>query len=284
MDILLYNPLSRNGKDPEFIQKIVKHLENEGKIVRPKDILKLGNVDDFMKELDPDDRIILVGGDGTLNRLVNVIHKKKFTQDLYMYQAGTGNDFIRSLHTTDRIVSIKPFIERIPTIQFNKQKRLFLNGAGIGMDGYIARLVNSARGNKNRLNYFKNTLKGFLLFKPMKIKFSVDGTTYEDDKVWLASVMNGPYFGGGMKIAPNANRLDDELDLVLVKKIPKLLLFLIFPTIYNGKHVRFKKWVNIYRGKHFELSFEKDTYMQIDGDDEYPIKDIVVDAYEDKKK
>lgn len=283
MDILLYNPLSRNGKDPKFIDKIVKHLEHEGRTVQVEDILKVGNVDEFIHQLHPEDRVILVGGDGTLNRLVNVIHGKTFTQDLDMYQAGTGNDFIRSLNTSDKIVSLKPYIERIPTITFNDQKKFFLNGAGIGMDGYIASLVNHAKGKKNKVNYFKNTLKGFVLFKPMKIKFTVDGKTYEDEKVWLASVMNAPYFGGGMKIAPDANRSQDELELVLIRKIPKFMLFLIFPTIYSGKHVRFKKWVKIYKGKQFELAFEKDTYMQIDGEDEYPIRSIKVDAYQSKK-
>ncbi len=283
MDVLLFNPLSRNGKDPEFVNKIAKHLEHEGRSVRVEDILHVGKVNDFIKSLNPEDRVILVGGDGTLNRLVNVIHGIPFTQDLDMYQAGTGNDFIRSLNTSDRIVSIKPYIERVPEITLNGKKRLFLNGAGIGMDGFIARLVNNDKGKKNKFNYFKNTLKGFVLFKPMKIKFKVDGQSYEDEKVWLASVMNAPYFGGGMKIAPDANRSEDELQLVLVKKIPKFMLFLIFPTIYSGKHVKFKKWVNIYKGKHFELEFEKETYMQVDGDDEYPIKKINVDAYEDKK-
>ena len=251
--------------------------------MKAEDILKVGGVDDFIHSLNPEDRVILVGGDGTLNRLVNVIHGKSFTQDLDMYQAGTGNDFIRSLNTSDKIVSIKPYIERIPSTTFNDKKRLFLNGAGIGLDGYIGRLVNSTKGKKNKFNYFKNTLKGFVLFKPMKMKFKVDGVDYEDEKVWLASVMNAPYFGGGMKIAPEANRYSYKLILVLVRKIPMFMLFLIFPTIYNGSHVRFKNWVKIYKGKHFELEFEKDTYMQIDGDDEYPIKKIKVDAFEDKK-
>lgn len=284
MDILLYNPLSRNGKDPNFIDKIAKHLEKEGKQVRTEDILKVGGVDDFIQGLNPEDRVILVGGDGTLNRLVNVIHGKQFVQDLDMYQAGTGNDFIRSLHTSEKVVSIKPYIKRLPTIMFNDKKRLFINGAGIGLDGYIARLVNNEKGSKNKFNYFKNTLKGFTLFKPMNISFKVDGKSYTEKKVWLASVMNAPYFGGGMMIAPEANRLEDELHLIIVKRIPKFMLFFIFPSIYSGKHVRYKKWVNIYKGKKFELEFDKETYMQIDGDDEYPIKKINVHACEDKNK
>ncbi len=284
MDIILYNPLSRNGKDPSFIQKIQKQLEDDGRSVRIEDILNVGNVDEFMQNLDSDDRVLLVGGDGTLNRIVNVIHGKTFTQDLDVYQAGTGNDFIRSLHTSDKIVSIKPYINRVPSLLLNGKRRLFLNGAGLGMDGFIAHLVNHAKGKKNRFNYFKNTLKGFILSKPMKMSFKVDGKVYHDDKVWLASVMNAPYFGGGMKIAPDANRSEDELQLVLVRRIPKFMLFSIFPTIYSGKHVKFKKWVKVYKGKNFELEFEKDTYMQVDGETEYPIRKIQVDAYEDKKK
>lgn len=281
MDILIYNPLSRNGKKEDFIKKIVDQLEKEGRSVHTENVLDIKNVDAFISLLQPEDRVILVGGDGTLNRLVNAIYGKTFTQDLCIYQAGTGNDFVRSIHTKDKIVSIKPYMNRIPTLSYKHKKQYFLNGAGIGMDGYIVRLVNSTKGKKTRFNYLMNTLKGFILFKPMKMAFQIDGIDYKDDKVWLASVMNAPYFGGGMMIAPDANRNDDELTLVLVRKIPKLMLFLIFPTIYSGKHVRFKKWVKVYKGKQFKLTFEKETYMQVDGEDEYPVKEIHVDAYHD---
>jgi diacylglycerol kinase (ATP) len=59
--------------------------------------------------------------------------------------------------------------------------------------------------------------------------------------------MHGAYFGGGMKIAPKAHRKDAHLDLVIVKNVPKWILILIFPSIYFGGHVIFKKWVKVYK-------------------------------------
>ncbi|HBG32676.1 MAG TPA: hypothetical protein DDW82_02905 [Acholeplasmataceae bacterium] len=93
-------------------------------------------------------------------------------------------------------------------------------------------------------------------------------------------MMNGAYFGGGMKIAPDAKREHDNLHLVIVKDIPKWKLILIFPTIYLGWHVIFKKYVKIIVGKEMSIVFDKPTYLQIDGDVEYPIDRFSAKAYE----
>ena len=91
-------------------------------------------------------------------------------------------------------------------------------------------------------------------------------------------MMNSAYFGGGMKIAPKANRAEKDLHLVIVKDIPKWLLILIFPTIYLGWHTIFKKYVKIIKGQEIDIVFDKPTYLQIDGDVEYPIEQFHVTA------
>ena len=148
MDILLFNPLSRNGKNPKFISKIVDHLEKQGNQVETYSLLEIHDVDLFVSKLKPDDRIIIVGGDGTINRLVNAINHKVIQQKIYMYQAGTGNDFVRSLKTKEKLVLISPYLDNLPTITYNQRKRSFLNGAGGGLDGYIAYLVNHSHFKK----------------------------------------------------------------------------------------------------------------------------------------
>ena len=81
-----------------------------------------------------------------------------------------------------------------------------------------------------------------------------------------------------VKIAPKANRESEELDVVVVKKIPKWLLILIFPTIYFGWHVIFKRYVKVLKGHEVTITFDQPTYLQIDGDVEYPIEKIKVFA------
>jgi diacylglycerol kinase (ATP) len=280
MDILLYNPLSRNGKKIKLIEKAIKNLSKTGQPVVSHNILEIKDKQTFMQSLHKNDRIIIVGGDGTINRLANAIYQQPFEQELFMYQAGTGNDFVRSLRTKSKIVPIKSHIQKLPSIEYLDQKRLFLNGVGAGLDGYIGHLVNHSRFKKNKLNYFRHTFEGFAQFKPIKATIVVDGKSYREEKLWFASMMNSAYFGGGMKIAPQADRTRNDLDLVVVKKVSKLLLFFIFPTIYLGLHVYFKKWVTVYRGQSMSITFDQPTYLQIDGDVEYPIETFSAHAFE----
>ena len=274
MDILLYNPLSRNGNNPKFIQKIAKHLEKQGKTVVKQDILDIEDVTDFISKLHPEDRVILVGGDGTLNHLVNRIYGIKYPQSLYMYQAGTGNDFIRSLKTKDKVVLIKPYLDKLPTITYQSITKRFVNGAGLGLDGFVIHLVSNSKYKKNKINYFRHSLEGFRKFKSVSGTFTVDGKTYTEKKIWFASALNAPYQGGGMKMAPQADRNDGYLDLLVIKNMPKLLLFVIFPTIYFGIHPCFKKYVKIYRGKHITVHVDRPTYIQVDGESKSEITDI----------
>jgi diacylglycerol kinase (ATP) len=139
------------------------------------------------------------------------------------------------------------------------------------LDGFIGHLVNTSKYKKNKLNYFRHAFEGFAKFKPISATLTVDGVEFKESKLWFASMMNSPYFGGGMKIAPKANRNEKKLQLVMVKDVPKWILILIFPTIYLGWHVIFKRWVKVMDADVISIVFDKPTYLQIDGDVEYPI-------------
>ena len=274
MYILLYNPLSRNGKHEKFIQKIIKTLKKDGRPVVSYSILAIDDVDLFLAGCNEDDRIIIVGGDGTINHLANRIYHFDYSQELCMYQAGTGNDFARSLKIKNKVVPIKSYLADLPIVMFQDKKRYFLNGVGGGLDGMIGYLVNHSKYKKNKLNYFRHAFEGFAKFKPVSATIKVDDHTFSEHKIWFASMMNSAYFGGGMKIAPKASRVEKDLHLVVVKDIPKWLLILIFPTIYLGWHTIFKKYVTIIRGHEISIKFDKPTYLQIDGDVEYPIEEF----------
>lgn len=278
MDILLYNPLSRNGNDPKFIDKIEKHLEKQGNEVTKYNILDIESVEAFVQALDPKDRVILVGGDGTLHRLANRIYGLSYPQELYMYQAGTGNDFVRSLKTKEKVVHIKPYLQKLPTISYEGKTKHFLNGAGLGLDGFVIHLVSNSKYKKNKFNYFRHALEGFKKFHALKGSFTVDGETHKEDKIWFVCAMNAPFQGGGMNMAPKAIRNEDNLHLLVIKNIPKFLLFLIFPTIYFGGHVIFKKFVDIYVGQKFHIEFDESTYMQVDGEPKSNIQIIDIES------
>lgn len=272
MDIILYNPLSRNGKSKETVLTLQKNLLDLGKEVSVKNIFEIASIKSFIESVHIDDRVIIVGGDGTLHHLVNQIRGYKIKQPIYVSKAGTGNDFIRSLKINEEIIDITPYIQDLPKVLVNDKESLFLNGTGIGVDAYVCHLVNSSPKKKTAFNYFKTALKAFLTYKPSSAVVTVDGVSVSYKKVWFVLAANSIYMGGGMKFSPSSVRDDDLLELLVIHKIPRILLFVIFPTIYFGKHIIFKRYVKVLQGKKIKVEYGKTAFLQMDGESVSDVK------------
>ena len=272
MDVILYNPLSNKGKNLKVAKKLYRQALKKHRKATIVNLLEITDVQKFLNGYTKDDSMILIGGDGTLNRVVNQIRGFEIKPQLYMYKAGTGNDFMRSVPVKRKIVNIKPFINYLPVLHVNGKEELFLNGAGMGLDGLVCHNVNKSKAAKNKSNYFKNAFKSFLSYQPMSVTIDVDGKKWQEDKVWFVTAMNAPYFGGGMKLAPKQKRKYNYVQLVVIKKIPRWLIILIFPTIYLGWHKIFRSYVRFYKGNHIQVEMEKPGYLQRDGEDEYPVQ------------
>ena len=80
--------------------------------------------------------------------------------------------------------------------------------------------------------------------------------------------MNGRYYGGGMMIAPNQDRLNKERTVtnVVYKTGSKLKALIVFPSIFKGEHIKKEKMVKVVSGKKIKVTFDKPTALQIDGE------------------
>lgn len=266
MDIILYNPLSRNGKSKVTVNQLKDKLTAIGNEVSVQSIFEVVSIKQFIENVKKEDRVIVVGGDGTLHHLVNSIRGYDIKQPLYVTKAGTGNDFIRSLNNKEDVIDITPYIKDLPKVLVNDKESLFLNGTGIGVDAYVCHLVNTSPKKKTAFNYFKNALKAFLTYKPSEAVVTCDGVSKTYKKVWFVLAANSIYMGGGMKFSPASKRDDDLLELLVIHKIPRLLLFMIFPTIYLGWHIKFKRYVTVLQGKSFKVVYGRNAYLQMDGE------------------
>lgn len=276
MDVILYNPLSRNGKNNKLVLKLSRRLRKKGHTVEIKSLLEISNIEEYLKSVNPKARFIIVGGDGTLNHLANSIKDYDVKQEIYLFKGGTGNDFARSIKAKKKLVPIKKYLYNLPKISFNNKEYLFLNGVGLGIDGYVGHKLNEAAASKSRSNYLTITLSSFRTFNPGASVVTVDGKVIKIKKTWLVSVMNSQYFGGGMKIAPFANRNDETLQVVIVKGLSRLKLILLFPLIYRGWHRFIKKYVEIIEAKEVSVKFDEPNYMQVDGETFDNINEIKV--------
>lgn len=288
MLFLLYNSNSKIGKNKEKIFKVLASAIKTFKDgdIRVKDITKLDSIEERLAKINKEkDNILIVGGDGTLTSLINKY--KKYLDNLpkiYAVKAGTGNDFLRNIihsgypveNINNKYFLINPFLKNLPICKVNNNEKTFLNGIGIGLDGYICKNVEEQRNKNNKQSFFKITLKSFMEFKPLeKLTIEVDGKKHELKKCWFASIMNGKYYGGGMKIAPKADFKGDKVQAIIINDINKLKLFMLFPLIYTGNHLKVKA-VHFFEGKHIKITSDEKTYVQIDGEPQKDINEIEV--------
>ncbi len=123
-----------------------------------------------------------------------------------------------------------------------------------------------AKGETN-INYTSIAIKLLLTkYKCPNAKVLVDGKELNFKKVWFASAMNGQYYGGGMMVAPKQDRLSDKLSFVIMRKACRLNALLTFSKIFKGEHLKKKKYCTLIEAKHIEVTFDRPTALQIDGE------------------
>lgn len=260
MDLILYNPKSKNSHGNIQTHKLVKKYKKENKPFRLKSIIKIEDITTYLGDNSQFDNIILLGGDGTINRLINNLIDYDLKQDIYIKKNGSGNDFLRSLKTQDT----NPQYIMQNTLD-NGETHYFINGTGIGLDGLAIDYVDKAK-NKGKLTYFISSVRSVLNFIPEPLTIEIDGETIFFKKAYTLIVNNGRFVGGGMEMTRQANIDDENLDVIIVHTIPKLFLLLIFSTVYVGLHTKFTKYVFSRKCKHIKASFTTPQMGQSDGE------------------
>ena len=278
---ILFNPLAGHGNHLEQLDA----LENKivGESIR-KDVREIEEYDAFLSSLDSDDKVILCGGDGTINRFVNNADTDKIKNDILYYAIGTGNDFLHDIEgqSADTPFKINSYIKNLPTVEINGKVSKFINGIGYGIDGYCCEVGDKQKEKSNKpVNYAAIAVKGLLFhYKRPNATVTVDGETKKYKKVWLAPAMNGRYYGGGFNMAPAQDRLNSEhlLSSVVLHSSGKLKTLLVFPSIFKGEHISHTEMVDIRTGKEITVKFDRPTALQIDGETVLGVTEYTVRA------
>lgn len=267
MNYLLYNPLASNGKGTILKEEAKLFLEEEYPSLKEINVLEM-NQKDFMRSLSPEDIILLVGGDGTLNHFANAIYEANLANDFYLYRAGTGNDFLRDIKEEGKLVLLNSYLKALPKVRIHDKETYFINGIGYGIDGMVCEVADALKAKgQTEINYTGIAIKLLLTkYKCPNATVKVDGKEFHYKRVWYASSMHGQYYGGGMMVAPGQNRLSDTLSFCVMHKSRRLHTLMIFPSIFKGEHIKKKKYCSMIEGKHIEVIFDRPTALQIDGE------------------
>ena len=267
--VILYNPISGNGNGEKAKDELVKLLADAE--VRTEDVRTVKNYDEFFAGLT-DETPVIVGGDGTLNYLVNHCDCDKLEKEVYYFPGGSGNDFFTDVKTEGMQLPmlLNPYIKDLPTVYVAGKSYKVLNGMGYGIDGYCCEVGDEQRAKSDKpVNYAGIAIKGLLFhYKPTNATITVDGVTREFKKAWLAPTMNGRYYGGGMNATPNQNRLDPEkkLSTLVMYKSGKIKTLLVFKNIFTGTHVKNTECVEVLEGHDITVKFDRPVAAQVDGE------------------
>ena len=270
MKYVLMNPRANNGQGEQDAREWAKCLNEEVTYVN---VLETKDMKGFVLGLNPEDVIIVAGGDGTLNHFANDVAEIEVKNECYYVKSGSGNDFYRdNKHHCNELgmIPLNKFITNLPIVHVNGITRRFINGIGYGLDGETCRVGEEMRmQTTEKIDYTKIAIKLLLGgYKLKKATVTVDGETCEYKHVWLASTMKGRYYGGGLMVAPLQDRFDEEhrVSVVALYKKSRLGTLLRFPSLNKGEHIKKKDWVTTKVGKKVEVRFDEPCALQIDGE------------------
>lgn len=210
-------------------------------------------------------RVVAVGGDGTVSEVVNGIAGTDI--ELGIIPAGSGNDFAKALNIPQKPIDALVVVEKGQSLEVDLgkyDKGYFINVAGAGFDAETLNTNENTKFLRGTLAYTVSVLWTLFRYSPRKAIIEIDGKTYHR-KLWLAAVANGKYFGGGMKISPDAKIDDGLFDICLVNEISKLDFVRFFPKVFNGSHKDIKAF-EVIRGKNVKIEFDAQTVAQADGE------------------
>ncbi len=291
MYTFIVNPNSRSGMGRYVWKEIQVVLDNRQIKYKAFFTKHQKHATKIVRELTSDGEthtIIAVGGDGTVNEVVNgLVHPDKVT--LGSIPTGSRNDFARSyglptnpVEALENILSSK-FIEKmdIGELSYKNKKRRFAVSSGMGFDAAICHEVVVSK-LKTLLNKFKLgklvyvfiALRQWLFLTPEQVTITLDNTeSHTFSRCYLIASMNHRYAGGGFMFAPKANPSDGKLSICAITDMPKLKMLLLLPTAFWGKHVYFKG-VHTYDCKTIHIHSQKPLALHTDGEPWFLQNDI----------
>jgi diacylglycerol kinase (ATP) len=213
------------------------------------------------------DAILLCGGDGTVHQALPAIGETGLP--FGYLPCGRGNDFARNIGLPADLKSncsslSNPSFRKLDLPSIN-QKVPFVAVAYVGFDGEVNRLANDHKGYfGGTLGYIICVLKALKNFKPFEVEITIDDHTWRD-RVMMVSVANAPFYGGGMKIAPQAIMDDGLLEICIVKEISKLELLRQFPKVFKGTHVTHPR-IMMVSGRKIKIISDEERDLFADGE------------------
>lgn len=226
-------------------------------------------------------RIIVVGGDGTMNEVINGVFAQKATPTteimLGMITVGTGNDWAKMFDipteyeaAIETIKQQKTFVQDAGLVTYQRKNqtwnRYFINIAGMGFGAKVVAKSNKMKdkGKSSPSMYMMNIFTSLLRYRSIRASIHIDGESI-NRKVFSLNVGIGKYNGGGMIQLPEAIADDGLYNITLIKKMGKLRVIASMKMLYNGK-ISSHSRVETYTAKSVSIDSPRQLHLETDGE------------------
>lgn len=280
---IIYNPQSSTGNGKKVWDQIEKYLINQSVEYKAYETTGPNSAKMYAKDITSDeenDKIIVIGGDGTLNEVVNGIRDySKVT--LGYIPSGSGGDFARDSRISSNletalssILNPKEYkmmdICNLTNAECNKR---FAVSAGIGFDAAVCHEAMHSniksflnRLHMGKLSYTIIALKQILSTKDHGCTIILDeARKIKINNFYFIATMNHRYEGGGFMFCPKAKCDDGYIDVIVASNISKLKILALMPLALKGKHTKFKG-IDIYKARKVQIFSDEKLPVHCDGE------------------
>lgn len=240
---LVVNPSAGKGRAQRLLAEVAGMFRDTG---HPLEVLISRTAEEAQEMAvraveDGVGTLVVMGGDGMVHLGLNVVAAHPGTSELGLIPAGTGNDLCRGLgldvqDPVSAALAIAAGPARpIDVLQVNDT---FVGGVvAAGFDALVNARANAMARPKGSLRYAVAALAELASFDPLPYRLEIDGEVRELEAM-LVAVGNSPYYGGGMKICPDADPADGLLDITIIHRASRATLLRLLPQTFSGRFVR----------------------------------------------
>ncbi len=277
---VIVNPIAGAGKTAKKWPQIIDLLRSLGMDFEHDLTEAPGHATELAKSAAKNgcELVVSVGGDGTINEIVNGLYDAGRIGDvtLGIVSTGTGDDYIRTIgvprscmEASRCLTSQGRLTVDLGLVEYRSngqmQKRIFVNFAGLGFDAEIVRATTQEfKALGDTASYLMGLVTTLVVYKNKEISLIMDGEVGER-RICTVLMSNGKYGGGGMLTAPDADLGDGFFDVVIIGDLTKPDLLRSLPRIYKGTHLTHPK-VTVKRAREVEIRPVQPMAVQADGE------------------
>ena len=264
---LIVNPSAGGGRTARALPAVQGELARRGLRQRTVLTTSIKHADELTREAAAAGEIaVSFGGDGMAGA---VAHALRGTDGvLGVLPGGRGNDFARKLGIpSDPVAACAVLADgverRIDVAEVDG--RTFVGIASYGFDSAVQDIALDARLVKGQAVYLYATLRALARWKPVELRFAVDGAAPRTVSGYAVAACNSGVFGGGMLLSPEASLEDGLLDVVITGRASKSRFLRTLPKLFKGTHLE-DPTIELLRAREIRVDAERPFRIYADGD------------------